>query len=71
MLPARPLLLARDIGQVRDVLRSSGADSSLLHVFRTLDEAVAVGKAPRGTAIAPHEPSDQHADDEEPGQRGT
>jgi sulfate permease, SulP family len=42
------LLIARDVGQVRDVLRRAGADPSLDQVFPTIDAAVtsARGDAP-------------------------
>jgi hypothetical protein len=34
------LLLARDIGQVRDLLRRAGAEDTLAHVYPTVDAAV-------------------------------
>jgi SulP family sulfate permease len=34
------LVIARDIGQVRDVLRQAGADEPLVQVHRTIQEAV-------------------------------
>jgi sulfate permease, SulP family len=34
------LLIARDVGQVRDVLRRAGADEALLRVYPTVQEAV-------------------------------
>jgi sulfate permease, SulP family len=35
------LLLARDIGQVRDILRRAGADDTLAQLYPTVDAAVA------------------------------
>jgi anti-anti-sigma factor len=35
------LLLTRDIGQVRDLLRRAGAEDTLEHVYPTVDAAVA------------------------------
>jgi MFS superfamily sulfate permease-like transporter len=34
------LVIARDIGQVRDVLRRAGADAPLVQVHRTIEDAV-------------------------------
>jgi hypothetical protein len=34
------LVLARDVGQVRDVLRRSGAEAPLVQVHRTIQDAV-------------------------------
>ena len=34
------LVLARDIGQVRDVLRRAGAEAPLVQVHRTIQDAV-------------------------------
>ena len=34
------LVIARDVGQVRDVLRRTGADAPLVHVHRTIQDAV-------------------------------
>jgi sulfate permease, SulP family len=64
------LLLARDVGQVRDVLRRSGAAGALgVHgVFRTVSAAVeAAAHPPRATRARP-EPVDPHtrSDSEEP-----
>jgi high affinity sulfate transporter 1 len=39
------LLIAHDIGQVRDVLRRTGADPSLRQVYRTVAEAVQAARA--------------------------
>jgi hypothetical protein len=35
------LLLARDIGQVRDILRRAGADDTLTRLYPTVDAALA------------------------------
>ena len=34
------LVIARDIGQVRDVLRRAGADAPLVQVHRTIQDAI-------------------------------
>jgi sulfate permease, SulP family len=34
------LVIARDIGQVRDVLRRAGADAPLVQVHRTIEDAI-------------------------------
>ena len=34
------LVLARDVGQVRDVLRRAGADAPLVQVHRTIQDAI-------------------------------
>jgi sulfate permease, SulP family len=34
------LVIARDVGQVRDVLRRTGVDAPLVQVHRTIQEAV-------------------------------
>jgi SulP family sulfate permease len=43
------LVVARDIGQVRDVLRRTGEDGPLLSAYPTVQQAVdALGEAPGG-----------------------
>ena len=34
------LVLARDVGQVRDVLRRAGAEAPLVQVHRTIEDAI-------------------------------
>jgi sulfate permease, SulP family len=41
------LVIARDIGQVRDVLRRAGADAPLVQVHRTIEDAVDAASEPR------------------------
>ena len=39
------LLLARDVGQVRDVVRRAGGDPELTHVYPSVREAVEAAAA--------------------------
>ena len=39
------LLIARDVGQVRDVLRQAGSAKALGRVYPTIDEAVEAARA--------------------------
>ena len=42
------LLIAREVGQVRDVVRRAGGDPSAQHVYPTIEAAVAAAQADEG-----------------------